>query len=1273
VDPGDTLTQRQSLFWLDEKLYPEAHYNNLVLTMELRGVLDEERLRRAWRDTVLGCDALQVVVDADRAVQRFGPRVPPALPVHAVEAEQVEQWILERSVRPLLGAGPPWNAALLRVGPEHHVFVLFIFHGITDGTSANILLEEFAERYAGGTPAAPGATFHELLRAEAAYRSSEAAHRDQAYWEETLQGGSSRLRLYGRARTAVSSPIERAWLDAPGLGARLGEVAGRNPFTSVSADLSRVLALATGFSAYLYRVTGSREIVFGLPVANRPGRFARTPGLLMQPMFLRVSVAEGDTFAALARRTRLDLRAAMIHSRWSLSNRNLEYATLNLLPAPPRRFADLEARVELRPAHVLPGALTGPGDLRDTVGLWAERDGEGGLRIALELHRATFPERLRRRAREHLTRMLEALAADPNAAVDTVDLLGEEEALEVRTAAHGPEPAGTRLDVVEALALQAHRTPERIAVEAPGATLTYRALERVSNQLARRLREMGVVRGSRVGVAVPRGAGELASLLAVLKAGGAYVPLDDSHPIERIRLILEDAAPEVLIAPSASPLLPAMPAGARLLPLDDLARAADGFSAEPLGEAADGDQVAYVLFTSGSTGKPKGVEVPRGAFANFLRSMQHEPGMREGERLLAITTTTFDIAGLELFLPLSVGGTVVIADRATALDPRLLRAACEGGRIAMLQATPATWRLLIEAGWTGDRALRALCGGEALTRELAEQLLQRCGELWNMYGPTETTVWSTLDRITSADQITIGRPIDRTQVYVLGPGLGPVPTGVVGELFIGGDGVALGYRGKPELTAERFVPNPYGPGKLYRTGDLGRLLEDGRFECLGRADHQVKVRGFRVELGEIESTLRQVDGVRDAVVVADASGSADARLIAYWLGEAGENALHERARARLPSYMVPAAFVHMVSFPLTTSGKVDRKKLPAPDGAQARSAELRFPSNALQARMAAIWSEVLGVSPVGVDQDFFALGGTSVDAIKLRARVEKEFGMELPLRTVFTAPTVERLVQHLGELQDADEAIVVPLRNGPSGRPPLFCLHGIDQYAAIARALSTPYPVLGVHVPVHVPGSTPHPPVPEVARRYVEAIRRQQPEGPYRLLGFCMGGILAFEAARQLERAGQVVDLVTVIDGYLPDALSRDLWERLASYAGRALRAPLATLRRACTLLVERARERRAYREARRTTVEVFKDKHRTVAVMERYQQVVSPVAARVILFSTSRRPELARWEHLEETLGWKGLGASLTIHEVDAEHLKIVRDPHARDVARVMESELRS
>jgi amino acid adenylation domain-containing protein len=840
--------------------------------------------------------------------------------------------------------------------------------------------------------------------------------------------------------------------------------------------------------------------------------------------------------------------------------------------------------------------------------------------------------------------------------------------------ARGREPATPAPDLLAGIAAAVARRADRVAVEAPDARLTYAELDRLSNRLARRLLSAGVGPESCVGISLPRGAGELVAMLATSKAGGAYVPLDPSHPLDRLRIVQEDAAPAVMVVHPSSPLAGAATT-AEVIVLDDLARATDGFDAAPPPAAHDPAQLAYVLFTSGSTGRPKGVEISRGAFANFMRAMAHEPGLREDDRLLAVSTTSFDIAGLELFLPLYTGATVVIADRATVMDPRKLRARLESDAITFMQATPATWRLLLEAGWRGGRELRMLCGGEAMSAALAERLLGCGAELWNMYGPTETTVWSSVHRIRpGVARISVGRPIDRTQIYVMDDARRPVGLDAVGELYIGGAGLARGYRGRPDLTAERFLPHPAGPpGELlYRTGDLGRMAADGTVECLGRVDHQVKIRGYRVELGEIEAVLRRVEGVREVLVIAD-DREGDPRLCAYWVGPAARDALIEAARKALPAYMVPACYARLDSFPLTPNGKIDRQRLPRPADAAPDAAEpIKRARDDTETRLAAIWCELLGRQQVGVDQSFFTLGGTSILAVETCARIEKETGVEIPLASFFASPTIEALAPYVSRVREAESPgapVVVHLRRGRGDRAPLFCLLGVHLYQDLAAALGADRPVVGMHIPFrHVPGVDPRPSVARMAAGYRSSIRRRQPHGPYHLAGLCFGGVVAFEVARQLEAEGEEVALVAVIDGSLPGGMRIDQWGRVFWHARRALRDPTrigAALRGGLAKLRGRLAPRPAPVAGKPVDVEI--DGPQADAEIARFAAGATPIHATLLVFRALVQPLLPDWLSFLPHLGWQGLSDRLIARDVDATHLGLLREPEVRVLARVI------
>ncbi|MGY0058381.1 amino acid adenylation domain-containing protein [Streptomyces sp. LZ34] len=564
---------------------------------------------------------------------------------------------------------------------------------------------------------------------------------------------------------------------------------------------------------------------------------------------------------------------------------------------------------------------------------------------------------------------------------------------------------------------RAARNPRATAVTCGDTSLDYGELDRRSSALAGYLRSRGIGPGALVGVCLDRSAELLTALLGIMKSGAAYVPLDPIYPRDRIAHMLEDTGLPLVVTESA--LAAGLPAGrAETLVLDRDWPEIDRAAPERGAEVSAGD-TAYVIYTSGSTGRPKGVRVGHRALVNFLTSMARTPGFTEADRLLAVTTICFDIAGLELYLPLIAGGQVEIAPTETAADGFRLRALLEERPPTVMQATPATWKMLIDAGWRGGTAApRVWCGGEALPRDLAEALTARAPELWNLYGPTETTIWSAACRLAPGDPVTLGRPIANTQFYVLDERLRPVPPGVPGELYIGGDGLAFGYLRRPELTAERFVPNPFDPaaGALYRTGDLVRHLPHGALEYLGRVDNQVKLHGYRIELGEIEQELLAHPAVDRAVAVVREDEPGDRRLVAYIVprGPGLEVArLREGLRGRLPEYMIPAAFVELAAVPLTANGKTDRKTLPRPTAVPATGAPPTAADSRTERAIAGIWREVLRSERVGAEDNFFEAGGNSLLLMRVMARLKDELRRPLTRVEMFKYPTIRAMARFL--------------------------------------------------------------------------------------------------------------------------------------------------------------------------------------------------------------------------------------------------------------------
>jgi amino acid adenylation domain-containing protein/thioester reductase-like protein len=574
---------------------------------------------------------------------------------------------------------------------------------------------------------------------------------------------------------------------------------------------------------------------------------------------------------------------------------------------------------------------------------------------------------------------------------------------------------------------QVLQTPTAIAVTFKGKQLTYQELNQKANQLAHYLQSLGVKSETLVGVCIERSLDMLIALLAVLKAGGAYVPLDPSYPTDRLAFMLEDSELPILLTEQAQ--LANLPqSAARVVVLEADRLEIDRQHLDNVTSAVTADNVAYTIYTSGSTGKPKGVQVLHGGVVNFLESMLEAPGLTAADTLLAVTTISFDIAVLELFLPLIAGAKIELVDRDVAADGIRLAEAISASGTTFMQATPATWRLLLATGWQGDKRLKILSGGEAMIRSLADRLMECCGSLWNMYGPTETTIWSAVYQVQpGSDAVSIGYPIANTQIYIIdqrcrrkGDVLRQMPIGQAGELHIGGDGLARGYLNRLEMTEQRFVSDPFSTkpdARLYKTGDLARLMPDGRIQFIGRVDNQVKIRGHRIELGDIEAAICQYVDIQEAAVITREDSVGEKQLVAYLVAANSQN-LYSKLRAylkeKLPEYMIPAVFVLMDKFPLTPNGKVDRRALPAPSQDRPElDVEMVEPTNDIERDLAQIWSQMLGIVPIGINDNFFELGGHSLFIAQMMTQVEATFAVKLPLSELFTAPTVAGLAQSI--------------------------------------------------------------------------------------------------------------------------------------------------------------------------------------------------------------------------------------------------------------------
>jgi amino acid adenylation domain-containing protein len=828
---------------------------------------------------------------------------------------------------------------------------------------------------------------------------------------------------------------------------------------------------------------------------------------------------------------------------------------------------------------------------------------------------------------------------------------------------------------------QARRHPGSVAAICNGRRLTYAELNTRANQLAHRLRQLGAGPDRLVVLYLERSLEMLVAMLAVLKSGSAYVPLDPGYPAERLSFVIQDSAASLAITQGDAPLL--RRDGLRVIDLDAEAKSLGAEPPADLRIEADPGRLAYVIYTSGSTGTPKGVAIEHRSVVNFLDWFGDELEIQAGETVLAVTSISFDISVLELFLPLVHGGTTWIVPRDRSADGMLLAGEISASGATIIQATPATWRLLTDTGWAHGAGLKLLCGGEALSETLAQALCKTGAAIWNVYGPTETTVWSTAQRLRLDDQcVSIGLPIGNTEAYVLDTDRELVPIGGRGELYLGGDGLARGYWNRPDLTQDRFVPHPLAAragSRLYRTGDLVRRFADGRLEYLGRLDRQLKLRGHRIEPGEIEAVLARCTGVRQALVAVREWAAGDERLVAYLVTDAGAPLdlapLRHALRGAVPGYMLPSDFVFLAELPLTPAGKVDVRALPHPRLERESDPGAHVgPRTPAEEKLAVIWGRVLKREPISINASFFDLGGHSLLAVELFRQIEREFGRRLPLLTLFQAPSVAALAEELISGEDRPVPALVTVQEG-GALPTFYCVHGIGGgvlcYYDLARYLGPERPFRAFQAEHFDEADFDERSVEKVAARYVAELLEAQPEGPYLLGGLSYGGLVAFEMAQQLQAQGRQVELLALFDTVcVGHALQFSLGARLRHHVQVLLRGKAensgAYLREKAAGLSVRLK-RRLWQAVHHATNRVSLPmpaalRERGVAdyvAQHAYQPRPYPGAVALFRARDTLRPAADR------CLGWDQVAlAGVTVYDVPGNHTALVYEPHVRVLA---------
>ena len=1033
------LSYAQERFWFLEQLNQGVSPFHIPMGMVLKGKLNLSALQQSFQQLIQRHEVLRVsfLEDGGEPYVSVTASVPfeiEQIDIQGVDKAEKERMLRAYMQRPFnLSVAPLMHVGLFKQAENDHVLMIVMHHLVSDGWSLGVLADELSQLYNGiventavSLPTLPVQfiDYVHWLRGEEQTKRQE---KDIEYWLETLKGMPPVLELpYDNLRPSkltyeggsVEFKIE-------------ADLYKKLKTLSQKEGVTLFVTLLSALQVLLYWHSQQQDFAIGTAVANRPRvEIEGLIGLFTNMLALRGQLKPDMSIRELMQQARQTTLDAMAHQELPFEKLVEELNPERLVGVNPV----YQVLLILQNAEFDDPQFSGlsvdfdetdrGAALLDLVfELWED---EGTLMGQVEYNSALFREESVQLLLAHYEMVLHAFVADADVHISDVDVLLPEERQRLLVEWNDTAVSYDTRPTPDLFRTQAEQTPEKTAVRSGEMALSYAQLEQQSNQMAHYLIEQGVTPNTLVGLAMNRSVDMLVALLGIWKAGGAYVPLDPDYPQARLAHMVTDSGMPILV--TEAELQPRFADyDVRIVVWEEIQSNVTAKAAVPPSLTLGNRDRAYVIYTSGSTGLPKGVQVPHQALSNFLWTMQQKPGLTSEDVLVGVTTLSFDIHGLELWLPMITGAELVIVTPEISTDGGRLANLLDEVNATVLQATPATWKLLLDTGWQGRSNLKMMCGGEPLPRKLANQLLEKSGELWNMYGPTETTIWSSIAQVEAGEeQIVIGKPIANTQMYVLNKQMKVVPVGTTGELYIGGDGVTLGYLNRPELTAEKFVDNPFGPDVIYNTGDIAKYTNDGDLICLGRVDHQVKVRGFRIELGEIESVLARHPDIVDVVVVVREDKEDDKRIVAYYTsdGQPDIKALRDYVGLSVPYYMVPSNFMMMEAFPLTPNGKIDRKALPKPELTMVEDANKVMPQTETEMAVAAIWSEILQVERIGVNDGFFELGGHSLLAIRTLNRVRDQLGVEISLTDFFNAPTVSDVAQQveigLWSLEDDD-------------------------------------------------------------------------------------------------------------------------------------------------------------------------------------------------------------------------------------------------------------
>ena len=1301
------LLSSQRGLWVGQKINPSVSMT-LAESIELIGDIDVSLLERASYQVAQEFETLRSRIIEDNGIPKIfiDPYYSHPIPFIDVTSDHDPKKKAEKLVREWaekkidLATGPNWYCLIIKKGDHHYVWANYGHHALIDGFSGSMVVKRLSviyNAYLAGL-SVPSlqiegiASLHEL---EKKYRQSQRFNRDRAFWMQQLADAPVSPTLAVRRNYMRESGLLRAsgFFDSDKVKA-LRDL-GRLYATTLPQVLIALVA------TYYYRLTRAEDLIFGMPVTGRVNdRYRKIPGLVANAVLIRLKMKPNMRFFELFSQVSLVVKNALRHQQYRYEDIRRDFG----LYGQDQQLSTLAVNIEVFDYKINFGGIPvvpnniSNGSGEDLTIFFYERSNGGILRFDIDSNPSLYEEEEIKAHCRRIELLANQMLVNPCQSIGYVDIIDYEERQFLVKTLNQTEVAISRpATLLHYFIKQLKSTPTAIAVECDSNRLTYEQLWLQVNLLSESWKTKGIGPGDIVAVALPRQVELVAAFLAVMQMGAAYLPLDINGPVERMQKVLSFARVKAIVCLQQWLEKNELDNYCWLNPF-----LSHNNSQYLLNStiAADPDQTAYVIFTSGSTGKPKGVAIRHRSLANFLWAMRKEIDTSNGKRFLALTTAIFDISGLEFFLPLIIGGTVVIADTYLAHDPQAFGRFLKEKNISLIQATPSMWRIVLSNSQIDLSSIHALVGGELLPTPLAAELTRCAFKVTHLYGPTETTIWSTkilLDR-NDPQHPSIGKPICNTQVYILDAQQQILPFGSIGELYIAGEGVAEGYLHQQELTQKSFCKCPFNPtSMMYRTGDLAHWRHDGVLEFIGRIDSQLKIRGHRVEPGEIENALMSLPEIKEAVVIGHPTNlRGGLKLVAFIVSINDEtldtDALRQKIRDNLPEYMIPNYLIQIDRLPLLSNGKINRAELPKP------TIDLTHtyvaPRDAIEQKLVNIWEKLLGIDQVGIYDNFFELGGDSLVAAEFMARFPKNFGLELPFGILFNSATIAELADQIRK-KDSNESyadplgIVLKLREGDTNKQnPLFCVHPVVglgwSYSALLNHLNLSLPVYALQSPDLKEEASSLQSIEEIARFYLDKIRQIQPIGPYRLVGWSLGGFICHAMANMIHNDGDSVELLVILDAYPYKNFDCSVDEVIeASVALRYLGIEVndhdvlqngskdltAILRRHYGIdqipLVNQLLD-----DDPEILVNIGKLTRKHIHLAQKFQP--TPIAADMIFIQAAKQHDLSVSQFMDDHPdAWRPYVHSLSVYTLDCDHQSMFDQPYVNQIADLLNQHL--